>query len=404
MEKTVKVEPNTLLRKDHLYQLFKNTAYLSSRVVAGANSSDPAVESQMNEARLNQILNEVSLPSQLDEAAFKVVGFSDFCNFPTYRPCRCIAESNDASVLAAGGAAGALHVIPTVEADGDTLKRKPNGHSTTKVQGHNESVEAVDFHPRRTIIASGGADCNILVHDINVANGFIHSVSEIQKINDSSPIRCLRFHPCGDFLYAGTGNSIIRLFDLTTKACFTSSQTRRQHQGGGINGCDVLHSGGLVFTAGGDGSVIIWDGKTLDVLNALEDIHGGSPVLCVRCDKYGRYLLSSGHDGSTKVVDIRMMKELISLARPGLNAVRTASDFMYNSGYIATLAVTQSGRKINNDVMVYNMHTGYKEAELSSLVARQNILNIYASRSEMALYILTADATCKVVSFFDPSS
>lgn len=100
---------------------------------------------------------------------------------------------------------------------------------------------------------------------------------------------------------------------MATRACFTSSKTRHQHQGGGINGCDVLKSGGLLFTAGGDGSVLVWDGKNLEVLHALEDIHGGSPVLCVRCDTYGRYITSSGHDGSTKVVDLRMMREVVVL-------------------------------------------------------------------------------------------
>lgn len=40
----VKVEPNTMLRKNHLYELFKNTAYLSSRVVGGASSVDPEAD------------------------------------------------------------------------------------------------------------------------------------------------------------------------------------------------------------------------------------------------------------------------------------------------------------------------------------------------------------------------
>ncbi|KAK1939752.1 WD domain, G-beta repeat containing protein [Babesia divergens] len=391
----VKVEPNTMLRKNHLYELFKNTAYLSSRVVGGASSVDPEADFKRREERRLQILNEASSTDTPLDPLLKVLGFSSFCEFPTNKPCRCIAESSDSSLLATGGVEGALQVIPTIE--------KPNIHTSMRLQGHQDQVDALDFHPRRNIIASGGVSARILIHEINVANGLVQSASEIQCLTDSSPIRCVRFHPCGDFLYAGTGNSIIRLYDVATRACFTSSKTRHQHQGGGINGCDVLKSGGLLFTAGGDGSVLVWDGKNLEVLHALEDIHGGSPVLCVRCDTYGRYITSSGHDGSTKVVDLRMMRELLSLGRPGSNAIRTSSDFMCNSRYLTTFSVVKSGRRISSKIMVFNVDTGHQEADISNLVGRSQITNVTASKHEMALYLLAEEANCRVINVFDPS-
>ncbi|GBE60798.1 cleavage stimulation factor subunit 1 [Babesia ovata] len=370
IKQQLKVEPNRLLRKNHLFELFRNTAYLSSRVVGAADGSDTQAAEQEYEVRLQEVLDEAHQGAPPQDTSYKFTGFAPFCDFPTYRPCRCIAESNDGSFLATAGAGGVLHVIPTMATNGEAIRRKPNWQNTTRLQGHQEQIDAIDFHPRRNIIASGGAGCNILIHDVNIANGFVHSVSDIQRLNDSSPIRCLRFHPCGDFLIAGTANSVVRLYDITTRACFTSNQSRRQHQGGGINGCDVLHTGGLIFTAGEDGSILMWDGKNLDVLRTLEGVHGGSPVLSVRCENYGRYLTSSGQDGSTKVTDLRMMRELTSVGRVSRGVIRASSDFMCNSRYVTTFSVVQTGRRVSNEVLVYCVDTGSQEADISSIMGR----------------------------------
>nr|BAN64851.1 WD domain, G-beta repeat containing protein [Babesia bovis] len=266
-------------------------------------------------------------------------------------------------------------------------------------------MKPIDFHPRRNIIASGGVGHNIIIHDINTSNGFVHSVTDIQRLSTSSNIRCLRFHPCGDFMYVGTDSSIIRLFDITTRSCFTSNRTRIQHQGGGINDCDVIRSGGLLFTAGEDGSVLVWDGKSLDVLHAFESVHGGTSVLSVNCDKSGMYIVSSGKDGSTKVMDIRMMREIASVSNLGRGElVRTRSGFMLNNRYIATFTMRYTGRRPTNEVQIHCVDTGAQEADITSIVGRSSIMGMYASKHDLALYLLLEDATCKVVNIFDPSA
>ncbi|ORM40916.1 Cleavage stimulation factor subunit 1 [Babesia sp. Xinjiang] len=404
LKQQLKVEPNTLLRKNHLFELFRNTAYLSSRAVCGADSSDPEELAHKTEMRLRQILTEgeaVNIPA---DPLFKLAGFATFCDFPTYRPCRCLVESSDGGLLGTAGVGGALHVIPTVEANTDTMSRKPNWQVTTRLHGHTDDVTAIDFHPRRNIIASGGVGMNIILHDINSSNGFVNSTSEIQRLTDSFPIRCLKFHPCGDFLYVGTDNSIIRLYDIATRTCFTAKHTRRQHQGGAINSCDVLRSGGLLFTAGEDGSVLMWDGRNLDVLHALADAHGGAPVLSVNCERYGRYLTSSGKDGSTKITDLRMMRELACVGHMNRGVIRTVSNFMCNTRYVATYSVIQSGRRTSNEVLVYCVDTGSQEIDISKIMGRSSILGICASQHDMALYLLADDSNCKVVSIFDPSA
>ncbi|GFE54968.1 cleavage stimulation factor subunit 1 [Babesia ovis] len=405
LKQHVKVEPNGLLRKNHLFELFRNTAYLSSRVVSGVDSSDPEALAHSSESRILDVLNTVDNSGVILDPLFKITGFGKFCDFPTYRPCVTVTESYDGSLLATAGAGGALHIIPTVEANSDGMNRKPNWQVTTRLHGHQEDVEAIDFHPRRNIIASGSSSHSIIIHDINLSNGFINSASDIQHLPNNSKIRCLRFHPCGDFLYTGTDSSIVRLYDVTTGACFTSTQIRQQHQGGGVNDCDVLHSGGLFFTGGDDGSMLIWDGKTLDVLKSFDNIHGGTPVTSINCDKHDFYVVSSGQDGTTKVFDLRMMREMTSVGnanRPG--AVRTISDFMLNSHYIATLSSIKSGRRATSEVHIYCIDTGSQEADISNVLGRSPITAMMASRHQMALYLLAEDASCKVVNIFDPSA
>ncbi|CDR94017.1 WD domain, G-beta repeat containing protein, putative [Babesia bigemina] len=402
IKQKLKIEPNGLLRRNHLFDLFRNNAYLSSRVVAAAGGSDVQTAENAYELRLQDVLDEAHQSSAPQDKPYRLTGFAPFCDFPTYRPCRCVAESHDGSLMATAGAGGALHVIPTMPANGEAIRRKPNWQNTTRLQGHQEQIDAIDFHPRRNIIASGGAGCNILIHDVSIANGFVHSVTDIQRLSDSSQIRCLRFHPCGDFLVVGTSSPVVRLYDITTRACYTSNQSRRQHQGGSINGCDVLHTGGLIFTAGDDGSILMWDGKNLDVLRTMEGVHGGSPVLSVRCEKYGRYLTSSGQDGTTKVTDLRMMRELTSVGRVSRGVMRASSDFMFNSRFVTTFSVVQTGRRVTNEVLVYCVDTGSQEADISSIMGRAAVFDVLASKHDMALYLLIDDSSCKVISFFEP--
>eukprot|EP00371_Babesia_bovis_P001557 XP_001610204.1 WD domain, G-beta repeat containing protein [Babesia bovis T2Bo] len=373
IKEKLKIEPNVLLRKNHLFELFRNTAYLSTRVVSGVESKYPDEIDHNYQSRLLTILNEAHTGEPTDPL-LKV-------------PCRCIAESNDGTILATGGQGGALHIIPTVDGNQDTVRRKPNWQLTTRLNGHHQDIEALDFHPRRNIIASGGVGHNIIIHDINTSNGFVHSVTDIH------------------FMYVGTDSSIIRLFDITTRSCFTSNRTRIQHQGGGINDCDVIRSGGLLFTAGEDGSVLVWDGKSLDVLHAFESVHGGTSVLSVNCDKSGMYIVSSGKDGSTKVMDIRMMREIASVSNLGRGElVRTRSGFMLNNRYIATFTMRYTGRRPTNEVQIHCVDTGAQEADITSIVGRSSIMGMYASKHDLALYLLLEDATCKVVNIFDPSA
>ncbi|GIX63646.1 cleavage stimulation factor subunit 1 [Babesia caballi] len=85
LKQQLNVEPNGLLRKDHLFDLFRKTAYLSSRTVAGASGDDPESAQHERDVRMHQILNEVNADHIPLDPLYKLAGFATFCDFPTYR-------------------------------------------------------------------------------------------------------------------------------------------------------------------------------------------------------------------------------------------------------------------------------------------------------------------------------
>ncbi|AFZ79647.1 cleavage stimulation factor subunit 1, putative [Theileria equi strain WA] len=399
----MKVEPNTMLRKDHLYDIFNKSAYLSSRTILEADLEEEERDKTRGLTRLKEVLDEYeSLPIE-KQHKYKVMAYNNFAEFQNFKPCRCIAQSNDSSVVAIGGVSGYLHVTPFVDANDQISKRKPNGMCTTRLNGHIEQVDALDFHPRRTILASGGIDCNIIFHEINASNGFIYSTSELQKINDYFNIRCLKFHPCGDFLFAGTSNSILRLYDVVTAKCYTSRQTLHQHQGGGINSCDVNSAGSLFFTAGSDGSVALWDGKTLEAIHIMESIHGGVPVISVKCDPYSRYILSSGLNGTTKLVDLRMRKELHSFGFERKNSIRTYSTFLHNFQYFITFSVLSDNKSNRSEAIVYSIENAAVEMDITKALGTAPIWDAIASHDEMSIITVAEDCKCQIINFYDPT-
>ncbi|XP_952055.1 cleavage stimulation factor subunit 1, putative [Theileria annulata] len=305
IESKYKVKPNSMLRKDHLFDIFNKCGYLSSRVLLESKLNEEEDVLKCGKNRVREVLSYTNVPVEmnpdLNEVAYKIM--AEILN---HKPSRCVAQSHDCSLVAVGGVSGSLRVIPFINVLNKREKRKPNTLSTNTLSGHIEQVDALDFHPRKNILASGGIDNTIIFHDINTSNGFIYSTSEMSK-------ECMKFHPCGDFLFAGTSNSIIRLYDVVTSKCYTSSKTTHQHKGGGINGCDFNLLGSLLFTAGSDGSILIWDSKNLECIYSMDSAHNDLPVISIKCDVNNHYLLSSGLNGITKLYDLRMLKEVIDL-------------------------------------------------------------------------------------------
>lgn len=49
---------------------------------------------------------------------------------------------------------------------------------------------------------------------------------------DADQIRCMSFHPSGDFLVVGTNQTVIRLYDINTAQCYVCSFPSHFHADG----------------------------------------------------------------------------------------------------------------------------------------------------------------------------
>ena len=68
---------------------------------------------------------------------------------------------------------------------------------------HEDAVLAIDFHPSVSVLASGSADTTVKFYDYSKP-----SVKRSYKVvQEVTVIRCLSFHPSGDYLLVGTDQS-----------------------------------------------------------------------------------------------------------------------------------------------------------------------------------------------------
>jgi WD40 repeat protein len=57
-------------------------------------------------------------------------------------------------------------------------------------------------------------------------------LNHLLHVQDADQIRCMSFHPTGDYLVVGTSHSVIRLYDIMTSQCFVCSIPSHQHTAG----------------------------------------------------------------------------------------------------------------------------------------------------------------------------
>ena len=58
----------------------------------------------------------------------------------------------------------------------------------------------MDFHPTVSILASGSKDCSIRLFDYSKPS----AKRAYQVVQEVAPVRCVCFHPSGDYMIVGT--------------------------------------------------------------------------------------------------------------------------------------------------------------------------------------------------------
>ncbi|XP_055687370.1 cleavage stimulation factor subunit 1 [Lutzomyia longipalpis] len=253
--------------------------------------------------------------------------------------CRAGAFSFDGQLVATGSVDASIKILDVdrmlAKSAPEDLDpgREQQGHPVIRtLYDHTDEVAFLEFHPKEQILASGSRDCSVKLFDISKA-----SVKKAHKIlTDCEPVRCLSFHPLGDYLVVGTDHHVLRVYDVATSQCFVSAIPSQQHRSG-ISCVKYAQTAKLFASGSLDGAIKIWDGVSGRCVNTFSAAHDGAEVCSVAFSKNGKYLLSSGKDSLVKLWELSTSRCLIAYTGAGTTGKQehsTQAVFNHTEDYV----------------------------------------------------------------------
>jgi len=251
-----------------------------------------------------------------------------------------LAFSSDGNLLAAGSRDGFLRVWKLADLVGSDF----SAHHIMAAEAHKKGVNALVFSPSDELLATGGNDAVARLWDIDtgenietmvggtftvpaiafspdgrvlaVVNGDVVRLREIgaESIVGSflseTPLYSIAFSPEGDMLAVGDIDNQIRLWDPDEAFRTGVEQYPEPIRLSGHNGADGTFSaliwdldfnpmGELLASAGGDGTIRLWDIANGESLITLTGFERG--VTCVGFSPDGRILASGSLDGTLRL-------------------------------------------------------------------------------------------------------
>lgn len=205
---------------------------------------------------------------------------------------------------------------------------------------HIQPINDLDFHPQSAVLISGAKDRTIKFFD------FAKTAAKraFRVIQDTHNVRSVAFHPCGDFLLAGTDHSIPHLYDVNTFQCYLSSSLQDGHIDGAINQVRYASNGGTYVTASKDGSVRIWDGVSASCIRAIESAHGSTEATSATFTKDQRYVLSCGKDSVVRLWDVGSGRQVKQYVGAQHEQMRCQAVFNHTEEFV--LCVDESNSEI----------------------------------------------------------
>ncbi len=248
--------------------------------------------------------------------------------------------SSDGDLLAAGSRDGFIRVWKLADLVGSDF----SAHPIMTVKAHKKGVNALVFSPSDGLLATGGNDAVARLWDIDtvenietmiggtftvptiafspdgrvlaVVNGDmvrlreIGSESIVGSFFSETPLYSIAFSPDGDILAVGDINNQIRLWDPDEAFRTGVDQYPDPVILSGHNGADGTFSaliwdldfnpeGELLASAGGDGTIRLWDVANGESLITLAGFNRG--VTCVGFSPDGRILASGSLDGTLRL-------------------------------------------------------------------------------------------------------
>jgi COMPASS component SWD3 len=162
---------------------------------------------------------------------------------------------------------------------------------------HSDPVSSVDFVRDGTLIVSSSHDGLIRVWDTATGQCLRTIVHE-----DNAPVTCVRFSPNGKYILAWTLDSCLRLWNyIDGKGKCVKTYQGHVNSKFSLSGAFGTYGEGFAFVASGseDGSVVLWDVSSKNVLQRLEG-HGDA-VMAVDTHPTERMIASAGLDRTVRL-------------------------------------------------------------------------------------------------------
>lgn len=270
---------------------------------------------------------------------------------------RCVKFSPDGKYFATGSADTSIKFFEVAKIKQTMVGDSKDGPARPVVRtfyDHTQAINDLDFHPESPILISAAKDSTIRFFDFSKTN----ARKAFRVIQDTHNVRSVCFHPCGDYLLAGTDHPVAHLYDINTFTCYLSANA--QDSSSPINQVRYSCTGSLYVTASKDGSLRIWDGVSAECVRPIIGAHGSSEAISAIFTKDERYVLSCGKDSRVKLWEVgtgRLVKQYAGAIRRQFRC-----QAVFNETEEFVLSVDEQ----NNEVVVWDALTAEKVTRLPS--------------------------------------
>jgi cleavage stimulation factor subunit 1 len=193
---------------------------------------------------------------------------------------------------------------------------------------HTHPISALDFHPTWPILGTA-SDTSIKFFDLK------ETTKRVKKeMKDTHVVRAIKFHPSGEYLLVGTEHHYLRLYEYSSRNSYISSATEQQNQHQlRINSVDTTTDGRMFVSSSDDGSIKLWDGRTLGCANSFSQAHNALPVRSAKFSRNAKYILSSGEDHVVRLWDIAAGKPVLTYKTP-ISKFHCPASFTFDERHI----------------------------------------------------------------------
>ncbi|KAL5702425.1 RING-type E3 ubiquitin transferase [Ranunculus cassubicifolius] len=262
--------------------------------------------------------------------------------------------------------------VPATLAPVESLKRFIQLSSHPLHELCTPGILAVDIHPSKDIIATGGIDRNVVVFDpisrqiLSTLTGHSKKVNSVKFVardesvitgsadktvrvwqenengnyscrhifeDHTAEVQAVAIHGTNNYFTTASLDNTWCFYDLSSGFCLRQVSTAEAPNGPNGYTSLAFHPDGLILGTGTIGSVVrIWDVKSQ--ANAANfDNHVG-PITAMSFSENGYFMATAADDG-VKLWDLRTLRNFLSLAPPNTNEPINSVEFDHSGNYLA---------------------------------------------------------------------